>query len=64
MINVIAIEPGTQLKLVTGSLAEVVENVGDGQWLSVRYLESDDAALVGEEELVHASDVKAVVEKA
>jgi len=64
MINVIAIEPGTQLKLVTGSLAEVVENVGDGQWLSVRYLESDDASLVGEEELVHASDVKAVVEKA
>lgn len=63
MINVIAIEPGTRLRLITGSLAEVVENVGDGQWLSVRYIEAEDTSLVGEEELVHASDVKALVDK-
>lgn len=62
MINVIAIEPGTRLKLVTGALAEVVENVGDGQWLSVRYVQADDASLVGVEELIHASDVKAMAD--
>ncbi len=61
MINVISIEPGTRLKLVTGALAEVMENIGDGQWLNIRYVEADDASLVGEEELVHASDVKAIV---
>jgi hypothetical protein len=63
MINVISIEPGARLMLVTGALAEVVENVGDGQWLNIRYVEAEDASIIGEEELCHASDVKSIVEQ-
>ncbi|WP_343077619.1 hypothetical protein [Pseudomonas sp.] len=58
MINVISIDPGTKLALITGALVEVVENVGDGQWLSVKPV--DDNSSDDEAELVHASDIKAV----
>ncbi len=60
MINVISMEAGTRLKLNSGMSAEVVENVGDGQWLSVRYLDGLDKEIVGVEELVHASDIVAI----
>ncbi|WP_249137580.1 hypothetical protein [Bradyrhizobium tropiciagri] len=58
MIDVMAIKVGTRLKLEAGIVAEVVENMDDGQWLQVRYLECpsrpDD---VGTVELCHAQDV-------
>ena len=58
MIDVTAIKVGTRLKLEAGVVAEVVENMDDGQWLQVRYLECparpDD---VGTVELCHAQDV-------
>ena len=61
MINVISIEAGTRVKLTTGAIGEVVDNVGDGQWLSIRYISAPDESIVGEEELCHASDIVAVV---
>lgn len=58
MINVITIEPGSKVQLITGAVMVVVENIGDGQWLSVKPADlnvpDEDA------ELVHASDIKAV----
>ncbi|UPK40765.1 hypothetical protein IVB18_20220 [Bradyrhizobium sp. 186] len=40
MIDVTAVAVGTRLKLQNGIVAEVTENMEDGQWLQVRYLES------------------------
>jgi hypothetical protein len=62
MIDVMAIKVGTRLKLEDGVIAEVTENMEDGQWLQVRYLESpgrpDDIGMV---ELCHAQDVDTVL---
>lgn len=59
MIVVTDIAPGTKLRIAGGLIAEVVENMGDGEWLRVRLLEVPDnaAAVPGGEELCHATDV-------
>ena len=57
MIDVMAIKVGTRLKLQEGVVAEVLENMGDGQWLQVRYLQSNRPADLGITELCHAQDV-------
>ena len=58
MIDVMAIKVGARLKLTEGVVAEVVENMEDGQWLQVRYLEAPGRpADVGMTELCHAQDV-------
>lgn len=57
MIDVMTIVAGTRLKLANASVAEVVENMHDGQWLMIRYVAAQDESIAGEEELVHASDV-------
>ena len=58
MIDVMTVKVGTRLKLMEGVVAEVTENMEDGQWLQVRYLEApgrpEDIGLV---ELCHAQDV-------
>ncbi|WP_298371730.1 hypothetical protein [uncultured Bradyrhizobium sp.] len=62
MIDVTAIKVGTRLKLEAGVVAEVVENMDDGQWLQVRYLESPARpGDVGMVELCHAQDVVKVL---
>jgi hypothetical protein len=62
MIDVMAIKIGTRLQLREGMVAEVLENMEDGQWLQVRYLEApgrpDD---VGATELCHAQDITKVL---
>lgn len=58
MIDVTAIAAGTKLTLQKGIVAEVTENMEDGQWLQVRYLESPGRpAEVGTLELCHAQDI-------
>jgi hypothetical protein len=58
MIDVGAVAVGTRLKLADGVVAEVTENLEDGQWLQVRYLESPGRpAEVGAVELCHAQDI-------
>lgn len=62
MIDVMAIKVGTRLKLGDGVIAEVTENMEDGQWLQVRYLESPGRPdEVGTIELCHAQDVITVL---
>lgn len=63
MINVLQLKPGDRLRLQGGLVAEVVENMEDGMWLQVRYVEAPQQPdLVGETELCHAQDVVGVVE--
>jgi hypothetical protein len=45
---------GRKLLIAGGLTAEVIENLGDGEWLRVRILSGVDA---GAEELCHATDV-------
>ncbi len=52
VVNDVAV--GTKLLIAGGLTAEVIENMGDGEWLRVRMLSGDDA---GAEELCHATDV-------
>jgi hypothetical protein len=62
MIDVLAVKVGTRLKLHEGIIAEVTENMEDGMWLQVRYLEvSNTLAEVGAIELCHAQDIVGVL---
>ncbi len=54
MLTVNDIAVGKKLLIVGGLTAEVIENMGDGEWLRVRLLSGAD---VGAEELCHATDV-------
>lgn len=54
MLTVTDIGPGTKLTIAGGLSAEVIENLGDGEWLRVRLLTGPEA---GSEELCHATDV-------
>ncbi|MGC8474925.1 MAG: hypothetical protein ACP5NP_01085 [Acetobacteraceae bacterium] len=54
MLDVILLTPGTRLRIAGGLVAEVVENLGDGEWLRVRVLEPAPQA---ETELCHATDI-------
>jgi hypothetical protein len=58
MIDLLAIKLGDRLLLREGIVAEVVENMEDGMWLQVRYLEvSNTSAEVGAIELCHEQDI-------
>jgi hypothetical protein len=62
MIDLLAIKLGDRLLLREGIVAEVVENMEDGMWLQVRYLEvSNTSAEVGAIELCHEQDIDKVL---
>jgi hypothetical protein len=62
MIDVMTIKPGTRLQLREGIVAEVLENMEDGMWLQVRYLEfPGHPAEIGAAELCHAQDILKVL---
>jgi hypothetical protein len=62
MINMLTLLPGTKLKIVGDRIAEVVENMQDGQWVMVRMLVSPASpSEVGQEELCHSQDILDVV---
>jgi hypothetical protein len=62
MIDVLAILPGTRLRLIGNRIAEVVENMQDGQWVMVRTLAAPDSPSdVGQEELCHSQDILDIV---
>jgi hypothetical protein len=58
MINVLTLKAGDRLELEDGTLVEVVENMEDGMWVQVRYLEVPrNPAEVSAIELCHAQDI-------
>jgi hypothetical protein len=54
MIVVNDVAVGAKLLIAGGLTAQVIENMGDGEWLRVRILSGADT---GTEELCHATDV-------
>lgn len=59
MLDLTQLAPGTKLRIAGGLTAEVVQNMGDGEWVRVRLLPPDGApapAIVAEE-LCHATDI-------
>lgn len=62
MVIVSDVPVGARLSLAGGLTAEVIENMGDGEWLRVRLLTVPDGkGGAGDEELCHATDVIAVI---
>ena len=62
MINFMELKAGQQLVLKNDVVAEVLENIGDGIWVQVRYIESPkDPSLVGAEELCHCEEAVRLV---
>ena len=58
MINILDIKVGSKLLLREGVVAEVLENMQDGMWLQVEYLEVPNSPdEVGSIELCHAQDI-------
>ncbi len=58
MINVLDLKVGSKIQLREGVLAEVVENMEDGMWLQVKYLQvPNNPSDVGAIELCHAQDI-------
>lgn len=65
MINVLHVKVGTKLNLREGIVAEVIENMEDGMWLQVKYLEFPSSpGEVGAIELCHAQDILKVFDDA
>lgn len=62
MINVLDLKPGTRLGLREGIVAQVVENMDDGMWVQVEYLEvPNNEAEVGAIDLCHAQDIIKII---
>jgi len=61
MINMLDLKPGDRLQLRERIIAEVTENMQDGMWVEVRYLDAPKPADIGLVELCHAQDILAVL---
>jgi hypothetical protein len=62
MIDVLTVPVGARLQLHEGIVAEVTENMEDGMWLQVKYLEVPKTPTeVGAIELCHAQDIVKVL---
>lgn len=65
MINLFEVKPGQQVRLKSGAVCEVLENIGDGIWLQLRTLSHPtDATQVGVEDLTHCEEIVGLVEPA
>ena len=56
MLNLLNVQAGQSVRLKNGTVAEVIENIGDGIWLQLRLPDS------GEEELVHCEEMVELAE--
>jgi hypothetical protein len=61
MINILDLEPGDRLVLRESITAEVTQNMEDGMWVEVRYLDAPKEADRGLIELCHAQDIVAIL---
>jgi hypothetical protein len=58
MLNLINLEVGQSLKLRNGSVGEIVDNIGDGIWVTLKFTGAvPGSPAVGEEELVHCEEI-------
>lgn len=57
-VHLMDLTTGQRLVLKNHAVVEVIENMGDGIWVQVRYEESPaDPSMVGNEELCHCEEV-------
>ena len=57
MINFMDLKTGQRIMLKDGAVAEVTENIGDGIWVQVRYVEAPQSpSMIGTEELCHCEE--------
>jgi len=59
MLNFIDVKVGQKLTLRDGRIAEVIDNIGDGIWLHVRFADVDE---VEDDTLLHCEDVLGLAE--
>lgn len=59
MINLLDVKPGATVHLNDGRTGTVVENMGDGQWLEVRFPDQADG---DEPELIHSQDIAEIAD--
>ena len=57
MINLMTVEPGQQLRLKDGTLALVLDNIGDGIWVQAQRAGAEDG------ELIHCEEILETVEE-
>jgi len=63
VLNLFEIKPGQLVRLASGAVCEVIQNIGDGIWLELRTLtHPDDASRAGTEELVHCEEMVGLAE--
>jgi hypothetical protein len=61
-MNLWLLKPGHKIKTNDGAEAEVLAETEDGEWIRVRYLQSDDDPLfAGTEDLAHRDEVEALL---
>jgi hypothetical protein len=64
-VNLLDVQPGQRILMKNKSVAEVVENLGDGIWVKGRFIESpDDPSMVGTEDLCYCEEVLKVLDPA
>jgi hypothetical protein len=62
MLDLMTLKPGDRLLLQKGIIADVTENMGDGQWVEISLIEVPERpADVGAVELCHAQDIVKVL---
>ena len=54
-VNLLDVTEGQQLRLKDGRIGEVTENMGDGQWVEMRFQDNDDV------ELIHSQEIDSIV---
>lgn len=63
MLNFMQLTPGQKLRLKDGRTAEVLENIGDGIWVQVRFLdESGPGEADDDGELLHCEEASGLLE--
>jgi hypothetical protein len=62
VLDLTTIQNGTRLRVAGGIVAEVLDNMNDGEWLRVRLVEAPPGkGAPGDEELCHATDILEVL---
>ena len=64
-VNLFDVKPGQRILMKNQSVAEVVENLGDGIWVKGRFLESpQNPSIIGSEDLCYCEEILQVLDPA
>ena len=61
-IDIHSLRPGDRVRTIDGGVAEILKESADGKWILVRYLEADDAGIIGTEDLCEEGELLELVE--